>query len=358
MPARATSEKWLTELTNLPTAAGMEDQVVSWVRRWVGRRKDLKLTVDSGGNLVITQKGRKRLPPILAVAHMDHPAFVIQSVEGDDSARFEFRGGVDAEYFLDARVGVVSRRGGTGRVVAFDPVTSTGTLMIRGDVRVGDIAMWSMRKPRQRTDIHAAPACDDLAGCAAALAALDEVRGSGRLKHFGVMLTRGEEMGFLGAIHAAKHRTIPIESRILSIETSPALPAARLGHGAIIRTGDRLTVFDSDLTNRISRAAEVAGVRHQRSLMDGGGCEATVFGAFGYQAAGLCMALRHHHNRGHMDEPDQGLKDAVPKYEEISLSDFHGLVELLVVAASAVDVDDSLRSRLESLYESKSYYLT
>jgi len=357
MARRVTAEKWLHELSYLPTASGMEDAVVAWVTRWVRRRDDLKLSRDSGGNILITQKGRKKHPPVFAVAHMDHPAFVITGV-ADGMASYEFRGGVNPEYFEDADVEVVSREAGTGTVTSHDPYSDTGSMRIRGDVLVGDIAMWKMGKPRPREDIFSAPACDDLAGCAAALAALDRVRGDAGLGHFGVMLTRAEEVGLIGALHASKHQTIPTEARILSIETSRALPTAPIGGGPVIRTGDRSTVFDRELTNRISRAAEAANVGHQRKLMDGGGCEATAFGAFGYQTAALCVPLGYHHNRGNLDEFEKGQADPVPMYEEISLGDFHGLIDLLTIAAMAVDQEDSIRVSLNRLYEANSHYLS
>ena len=132
MAARVVAEKWLAELTHLATASGMEDAVVTWVQGWVSRRDDLKLSRDSGGNLLITQKGRKKYPPILAVAHMDHPAFVITAVD-KGMASYEFRGGVNSEYFKDARVEVVSRPdAGGGTVASHDPSTHTGTMRIRG----------------------------------------------------------------------------------------------------------------------------------------------------------------------------------------------------------------------------------
>jgi endoglucanase len=112
-------------------------------------------------------------------------------------------------------------------------------------------------------------------------------------------------------------------------------------------------VFDRDLTNRISRAAEVSGIKHQRKLMDGGGCEATAFGTYGYQAAGLCVPLGNWHNRGNLDDVEAGDGDAVPMLEEISLEDFHGLVDLLLIAARAVDVEDPLRGALDRLYDSR-----
>ncbi len=355
MASRSTAEKWLAELANLPTASGREDAVVDWVNRWAQRRDDLKVARDSGGNLFVTQRGRKRAAPVLAVAHMDHPAFVV--LDGDGT--FEFRGGVDAAYFTDAAIEVVSRPDGpTGRVTEYDPKTSRGGASFRGEVHEGDIAMWKFRSRRQKKGLFRAPACDDLAGAAAALAALDKARRDPALRHFGVMLTRAEEVGLIGAIHAAKHQTIPDGARLLSIETSRELPNARIGDGPIIRIGDRATIFDRELSNLICHAVEQAGLSHQRRLMDGGGCEATAFGVYGYRATGLCLALGNWHNRGNLTEVEAGDEaSAVPMLEEISIDDFHGLVDLLLVAARAVDGEDARVERLDRLYESNRRYL-
>jgi endoglucanase len=355
MASRAVAEKWLSTLTNIPTAPGIEAGVAAWVEGWAARRADLAVRRDSGGNLFVTQKGRKSHPPVLAVAHMDHPAFVIT----DDEGSFEFRGGVDSVYFEDARVDVVSRLdGATGRVRAYDPDRQTGKIEFLGDVGPGDIAMWRFTGKRRAKGMFQAPACDDLAGVAAALAALDRARGVASLRHFGLMLTRAEEVGLIGAIHAAKHRTIPDGARLLSIETSRALANARVGDGPIIRIGDRVTVFDDQMSNRISRAVEAAGITHQRKLMDGGGCEATAFGVYGYQATGLCLALGNWHNRGNLELVEAGDRSAAtPMLEEISTDDFHGLVELLPVAALAVDAEDTLGESLDRMYESSAHYL-
>jgi endoglucanase len=351
----AQAEKWLAELTHLPTASGLEDRVVDWVTRWVTRRDDLKLDRDSGGNLFISQKGRKPHTPVFAVAHMDHPAFVI----ADEDGSFEFRGGVDSAYFNDALIDVVSRLDGpSGRVASYDAKTGLGQADFLGEVAVGDIAMWRFRDSRQKTGLFRAPACDDLAGAAAALSALDKARADAGLRHFGVMLTRAEEVGLIGAIHAAKHNTIPEDARLLSIETSRELPNARIGDGPIIRVGDRATVFDRELSNLVSQAVEEAGITHQRKLMDGGGCEATAFGVYGYRATGLCLALGNWHNRGNLSAVEAGdTEAAVPMLEEISIDDYHGLIDLLLVAAKAVDGVDPTLGRLDRLYESNRRYL-
>jgi endoglucanase len=321
----------------------------------VARRDDLRLDRDSGGNVFVTQRGRKRLAPVLAVAHMDHPAFVV--LDGDGS--FEFRGGVEAPYFVDAAIAVVSRPDGpSGRVIDYDPGTDRGRADFLGEVTRDDIALWQFDDMSQGPGRFRAPACDDLAGVAAALAALDRARGEPGLRHFGVMLTRAEEVGLIGAIHAAKQGTIAKGSRLLSMETSRELPNALIGDGPIIRIGDRATVFDNRLSNQLCDAATTAGIVHQRKLMDGGGCEATAFGAYGYQTTGLCLALGNWHNRGNLSEVESGdFEAATPKLEEISIDDFHGLIDLLLVAATAFDQGRSPSASLDDLYESNRHYL-
>lgn len=351
MATRSVAEDWLTGLTHLPTASGHEDAVVAWIRRWVSRRDDLRLTKDSGGNVLITQKGRKRRAPVVAVAHIDHPAFIATSVEGR-SLDFEFRGGVNSEYFTGARVRFVPSDS-VARVQTYDPATQTGQAHLTGsgEVRAGDIGMWVFKQRKASRGRFLAPACDDLAGVAAALGALDKARSKADLRHLAVLLTRAEEVGLIGAIHAAKEGTVGRNSRILSIETSRASDYAPIGAGPVIRVGDASTVFDQHLTNVISRSVQKSGIKHQRKLMDGGGCEATAFGVYGYQATGLCLPLGNWHNRGNLDEFEAGTGEPIPMLEEISLEDFHGLIGLLLVAARAVDEPDDLRDRFDEHFE-------
>jgi endoglucanase len=350
MASRAVAEKWLGELTNLPTASGREDAVQGWVRAWVKRRPDLRLTEDSGGNLLVTRKGRRHRSPVLAVAHMDHPAFVVTEVTQRE-ALFEFRGGVLAPYFDRARVDFVTGPGRGGRVREYDTSSRTGLMSLRGPTpEVDDIGRWRFARGTAAPGNFAAPGCDDLAGCAAALAALDRARRIPQMTHFGVLLTRAEEMGFVGAIHAATSGVIPADSRLLSIETSRASGDAPLGAGPVIRVGDASSVFDAELTNLITTAVRAEGLTHQRKLMAGGSCEATAFGAYGFRAAGLCLPLDNYHNMGNLDLVEQGSGKAVPMLEEVSLEDFHGLVDLLLIAAEGVDGDWGLRERLDKVY--------
>ena len=359
MADRSTTERWLSALTRLPTASGREDAVIAWVKDWAQRRADLKVLTDSGGNLLITQKRRRARPLVIAVAHMDHPAFVVTSVAGRDAA-CEFRGGVRPEYFEEAWVEFVTAGSVVrGTLVAHDPKTGIGIIRIAGAgvVGPGDIARWSYASQRPRAGRFSAPACDDLAGCAAALAALDRARANPALRHFGVLLTRAEEVGFVGAIHAAKFETVPKSSLLLSIEASRASSEVPVGSGPVIRVGDASTVFDQEMTNLMSWAAAARGLPHQRRLMAGGSCEATAFGVFGYRAAGLCLPLDNYHNMGNLDAVEAGSGRATPLPEVVALGDFHALVDLLLLSAQALEGDGELRPRLDRLYEDARHLL-
>lgn len=355
MPERpAPRHRWLEQLTSLPTTSGREHRVVAWVERWVGRRDDVELQADASGNLLLTLSGGPPHPPVVAAAHMDHPGFVADTVEGR-SVVAVFRGGVREEYFPGARVEFIDRTDAVhpGRVDRRTDDRVEITLDRRAPVEPGDVGRWRFpsRSLGTRNGRLAAHACDDLAGAAAALAALDRARRRPDLRHFAVLLTRAEEEGFIGAIAAAKQKTLSRDARILSIEASRALPDAPIGGGPVVRVGDASTVFDAELTNRVAALARRAGLAHQRKLMDGGTCEATAFGAYGYRATGLCLPLGNYHNMGDLDGVEAGRAEARPAPEVISLSDFDGLVRLLVETAAALDAPGStIAERLDERF--------
>ena len=347
-------EKWLLELTGLPTAAGCEQQVVRWVRAWARRRKQVVLEHDPAGNLLLyTAHRRRRTAPIFVTAHMDHPAFVVTNRVDRHHLVAEFRGGVPESYFVGSEVvlpdgarGTVKQRIGTAadrRALASWRIGFSRPT----DARPGDVLTWDTGRPRIVRGRLQAPACDDLAGVAAALAAFDRLlarhgKGGCDLR---LLLTRAEEVGFIGAIAAARSGRIPAKARLIVLENSKTLPDAPLGGGPIVRVGDRTSTFDPDLTYRIGQVAEqLAGkegsFKWQRRLMTGGTCEASAFGAYGYRAACLCLAVDHYHNANERS----GRIDR----EQISVADFHHLVRLIEAVAIAMDEPAPLRRRLEA----------
>ena len=350
--SRTTHRRWLTQLTGLPTAPGKESAVEDWVRHWSIKR-DIEVTKDRAGNLLVRPKTRSRRRPIVAVAHMDHPAFVV--TRSGKRTEVELRGGVFPDYLVETRL-LIETSGGPRptRLEEFDSATKRGWLAGRhdGDAEAGDIVRWAF--PSQslgiRGDRVRAIACDDLAGAAAALATLDRVVADG-VGNFSVLLTRAEEVGFLGAIAACELQTLPAGARVLSIECSRESVDAPLGGGPIVRVGDASSVFSSGLTNQVAETVRSEGIPHQRKLMAGGTCEATAFAALGYEATGLCLALENYHNMVDIDGVRAGKRKARLAPEAISLPDFHSLVDLLEVVTLRLDSAKSkLPERLRKLY--------
>ncbi len=345
---RAAHRRWLTALTDLPTASGVEDEVVAWVESWAHRRGH-RFTRDEAGNLYLRSTARSRRRPVVAVAHMDHPALVV-TAGGSNEVEAELRGGVHPQYLDRAAVEVGSVR---GQVVSHDSATGRTILSMKAVVETGAIARWRFASTSLgiADGVLSARACDDLAGVAAGLAALDLAAERG-INHLSVLLTRAEEVGFVGAIAACKLGTIPAEARVMSIECSRSSIDAPLGGGPVVRVGDASSVFSAELTNRLSTLVKDSGVRFQRKLMAGGSCEATAFCAYGYEATGLCLPLDNYHNMVDIDGVMAGRRRARLGPERIDLSDFHGLVDLLVLAAVKLDDQSAtLRDRLDGLFE-------
>jgi endoglucanase len=140
--------------------------------------------------------------------------------------------------------------------------------------------------------------------------------------------------------------------RLVAIECSAMQPYAPQGKGAIIRIGDRTSVFNSDLSYFITQqAVELAkkdkAFQYQRALMPGGTCEATVYDVYGFAAASICVALGNYHNM------DSTTKKIAPEY--IDLSDWESMVKLFVRIARSGHVYEPghklLKARLEKRFE-------
>lgn len=350
-----------------PTAPFREGAVIRHVLGFVTERPHLAVRVDADGNLWLRRRAVRPAPsPLVLVAHMDHPGFhAVTCRRGGAGHRVEarFLGGVRAPFFRGARVRFFARDGEVRarclRVRASDghgdPVV---TLDAEAAVPPGAFGMWDLPPYRRRRvaggdALIESRAVDDLVGVAASLALLDAVDRIDPAERVDVrvLLTRGEEVGFIGALAAATSGRLPAGARILSLEASKALPDARQGDGPILRVGDRTSSFDDTLLRWMGRtAARLAGpkgdrFRWQRRLMDGGTCEATAFQLFGFRCAGLCVPLGSYHNMG---------DDGRIRAESIREGDVLGLVRFLEGLVQG-DADcprrgapDPLRARLDT----------
>ncbi|MDB5303568.1 MAG: hypothetical protein JWM97_1117 [Phycisphaerales bacterium] len=355
----------LEELCSVPTAPFAEQAVTQYVERFVKARPKLRLTRDRPGNILIelpaARKGpasRKMPPRWVFTAHTDHPGFVAHTMTDSRTLEAHFRGGVEAEYFVGSRVRFFdSGRETTAVVTGYrtgdDGRPDRATLRVARPVTPGAPGMWDQGVGRTKGKKFLSRVCDDLAGAAAALAMLDELCRKPPAAPVAVLLTRAEEVGFIGAIAASIKPTLLRKSdRLIAIECSAAQPYAPQGKGAIVRIGDRTSVFNSSLSYFItSLAAELAKTdktfQYQRALMPGGTCEATVYDVYGFSAASICVPLGNYHNM------DKAKKKIAPEF--IDLSDWHNMVRLfLEVARHGHEYEPGhkqLRQRLEARFE-------
>jgi len=311
-------------LLSQPTVPFIEDLPAAHVRAFAGER-ELACETDAAGNVVVKYGEGK---PLVLVAHLDHPGF---HVVGDGT--LSFKGGLAAKHALPGSPLHYFRRGsvnpiGSGELLTAEAdeqgflrsATATGV--------TGDFAMWGFPGWSIEDGRVTARVCDDLLGCAAILAVLDELAVSRPSTCVWGLFTRAEEEGFLGALEAIRLGTVPRDADVLSLECSKALPHAPQGGGVIVRVGDRMSIFDPSLTAALEAAA--TDVHHQRRLMDGGACEATAFCAAGYRASGVAVPLGGYHNAA-----DDGV-GIVP--ETVLVDDLLAEVSLLTTLAHQPDL--------------------
>jgi endoglucanase len=329
----------LLELCSTPTAPFAERYVVEFVERFVRVRKRLKLSRDDAGNLLIElRSSARKTPRWVFAAHMDHPGFVAERMLDENTLLARFHGWVRKEYFRGARVRFFLEDGRHVRGVVRDfkvgkerGVPEAVRIQVAREVAAGAPGMWDQPAGRVTRKTFYSRVCDDLAGAAAALTMIDMLAKKPPRAPVAVLLTRAEEEGFIGAIAASmRPRLLRKTDRIIAIETSAKQPFAPQGKGAIIRIGDRTSIFNSALTYFLqTQAAELAkrdkSFRCQRALMPGGTCEATVYDVYGFTAASICVALGNYHN---MDTA-RGRIAA----EYIDLSDWRNMVKLFVQVA-------------------------
>lgn len=298
-------------------------------------------------------------PPIALVAHMDHPGFEIVDVS-DRGLLAVALGGVpevslsnpaDVLVILDDDVRisaqVVPYPDGDGRTVRVE--LSEEVSIEPPTPVVFDLPDFILEEGFIRMR-----ALDDLAGCAAALSAMERLVAENAECDVYAVFTRAEEGGLFGARLMAEARTLPADTLVVSIESSPLIPGVEQGAGPVIRTGDALYTFDADAEQVLIMARETIRQRNpdfkcQRQLMSGGVCEGTAFAVWGYRATGMAFPLGNYHNATtNIRDPESGIGA-----EYIRVEDFLGGVELLAEAAKCVGMrnDSPARERVREVPE-------
>ncbi|BAM03764.1 hypothetical protein PSMK_16050 [Phycisphaera mikurensis NBRC 102666] len=365
--------RWLKqalELLRLPTVSFHEQNVMLWVWRYAHNR-GMPVSVDAVGNLrvdYVPEDADDDARPIVFTAHTDHVglwAVEMQNGVAADDGRAVLRahwmgrfpselmvgqdvlfwtggkplGEVEPELvpsgargMADLKVGGRKVRGTIQRILGFNEEGDVTGVDVAVDeaVEPGSVGMWDLPDPEQADGKLFARAIDDVAGVAALVALLDDLRRDGAARPVSCLFTRAEEGGFFGAIHHCKQRYADAtedEAEILiTIEASKQLADAPVGGGPIVRVGDKHAVFHPELTAWAAACAERLEAEHEdfqyrRRLMDGGTCESSVFQAWTGKAGALCVALGNYHNH---DAANNGVAS-----EFIDVADFGNLIRLM-----------------------------
>ncbi|MEM7147990.1 MAG: M20/M25/M40 family metallo-hydrolase [Verrucomicrobiota bacterium] len=295
-----TIKRILKRVLASPTAPFHEYHVRDTIVELLSGLRHVAVKEDGFGNLLATyRRGRKRGHFVYG-AHMDHPGWVKMGdgekaeYRAEDGTGWNFLGGVPKSYREKPRM-----------------------------VRFGEFAMWDLPAMEEREGRVYSRACDDLVNCATMVCLLTELERSGAEVTVHAVFTRAEEVGFVGATRLAREWPFGEGAVFVSLETSSPVPEAEFGAGPVLRVGDRLSIFDHEVTGFFAEVAEAGKIPVQRLLLNRGACEASAFQAFGIRTAGMSILLGNYHNCGEGGRIE-------PEY--VSWADVRAMVRLITRA--------------------------
>ena len=319
---------------------------------------------DPIGNIVVGVASKKaylkqaraktREPLRVFIAHMDHPGFHgLKWLAGETpQARlaFKWHGGSPTRHLEGAKVWIASRSGVHSEgIVESAELLELGRAISHGVIRMMPQTQESRPPALKATELYGGfhfreflwregdllytKAADDLVGAfAITQLAIENFRKSSRKQRpFIGLLTRAEEVGFIGAIGHLELGWLKNAGRPIlgvSLETSRALPGAEIGKGPVVRLGDKYTVFDSGALRVLADLAQkILPDAHQRRVMDGGTCEATAAMVYGFPCIGISVPLGNYHNQSFEGGPDSR-GELGPAPEFVHIDDVAGLQRL------------------------------
>ncbi len=332
-------------LSSVPTAPFREEWILAQLDIILSGIPGLEMQVDDFGNRIVRlRRGESREVQTVFVAHVDHPGFVF---DGPGAVRLEtsqphrprylarFEGRVEDRFFAGSPVRIFRSAddvGIPGKVLnlsAPNPVSDERFVEIETeqDADGALLAMWDVVPTQLGSDgVIQGRACDDLGGCAAIIAALEELaNGDNDHLDMACIFSRAEEAGFCGVLCMLHESELPSlldpEGIFVSVEISSERPGVELGGGAIVRVGDRSSTFEGKFADALWAVVRERDLHARRALMDGGTCEATAFGARGYRTGGICAPVRHYHNMNKTTGTIQA--------EQVHLADLQALSSLI-----------------------------
>ncbi len=348
----------LTELLSQPTAPFREYRVRDVVVKAL-QQNTVPYFMDTVGNVIVGAsnkseyikkiKARCDEPVRLFIAHMDHPGFHGKRWLDNGRLQIKWHGGSPVKYLHGADMYVTDGKS------FFATATLRKARLVKGKwaIHTAELVFparifkekcrpaarklygsfrfrkpWWLRGKRLYTN-----AADDLCGVFAILHTAITLYKGGHASDapFLGLLTRGEEVGFVGVVAHFELGWLQQYTRplvVVSLEASRTLPGVHIGKGPVVRLGDRRTVFHANSLKILSDVAEkVLKAKHQKRIMDGGACEATVATVYGFPVVGISLPLGNYHNQGHEGGEDS-LKPGGPAPEFVHMDDINAELKL------------------------------
>jgi endoglucanase len=309
---------------------------------------------DPAGNLIVGAgsvedymrllRARSEEPVRVFIAHMDHPGFHGVRWSGPRTLRVKWHGGSPVKHVNGARVWLADESGYVAEgVLRKVKLHKLGYAIDSAEV---EIKAQDLPQPRPAAkDLFGAfrfrapvwkqgsklytKAADDLIGVFCIVATALELfkRRDKEHRPFIGLLTRAEEVGFVGAISHFELGWLQQARRsvvCVSLEASRTLPGAVVGAGPVVRLGDRRSIFYSGGMQLLTELAEkTLPKKYQRRVMDGGTCEGTAATVYGFPTIALTVPLGNYHNQGYEGGPDCRAQQG-PAPEFVHLDDVEG----------------------------------
>lgn len=341
LPARL--KKTLQEVLSVPTGPFMENFLIDAI---TARLKKLAPRIavkrDRFDNLLIQYREAPRKPAAFAFqAHLDHPGFRYREQTSSKGGIAEVLGGMSPNivggkirFYSTARASGVSAKilecfSEPDASVPFSAKRVMVRISHRGPVAEGTLGMWDYPALKETRGFLKGRAFDDNLSVATLIFLLEDCARKKVASNFDVLLTRAEEVGFIGCLATLEHKTFKLPKLIVNLEMPRANNHIEIGNGVVVRVGDANLNYDVLLTASLQLLAsqlseKSPSFKFQRRLGFTGGTEVAPFILAGYSAGALCVPVEHAHNRD-----DQGR----PQPERVAVSDLLSFLEMITALA-------------------------
>jgi endoglucanase len=352
-------DQFLHSVLSQPTAPFREGHVISRITEEL-RAASVPYFLDPVSNIVIGVSSKTEYQRVIRkktteplrvfIAHMDHPGFHGVQWKSPVELEVQWHGGSPTQDLDGSQVWLGHTDGtvGTGKLrntvlLSSGKAIQSATVVLEGNLsqQYDPKSLYGGFKFRspiwKEKDIYYTKAADDLVGCyAITTLAIEHWKKRKKKKASEIpfigLLTRAEEVGFIGAIGHFELGWLNSAQRpvlCISLETSRTLPGAEIGKGPVVRLGDRMTVFDPGALRVFTDLAEsVLPGKYQRRIMDGGSCEASAATAYGFPCVGISVPLGNYHNQNFEGGPDSSSHPNGPAPEFVHSHDIEGLLIL------------------------------